>query len=372
MQLQFARLGDAERRQAKIVAGLRGVLGDVRAAVEDWRRDAADRARPRSRSCATIRRRSRRKRRRRRSRSCDWMDHDHFTFLGYREYRLRGRGRGRHARILPGSGLGILRDDRASTCLRRPAQHGQPAGRGAALPARAGGADPRHQGEPAVDGPPSRFHARHHRGEAFDADGQVVGERLFVGLFTSAAYADQPARDAAAAPEGRARSSSAPVSRATATTARRWSTSSRPIRATSCSRSARTIFSAPPSASCTCRSATALALFVRHDPFERFVSCLRLRAARPLRHRTAPASCRRSWPRPRRPRSRPSTPRSGDAALARLHFIVRDRPGERAEGRGRGAGGELIEPRRAPGTTSSSRRWSPGAAKAEGLALARR
>ena len=42
-----------------------------------------------------------------------------------------------------------------------------------------------------------------------------------------------------------------------ATTARRWRTSSRPTRATSCSRSPRTTCSAPRSASCTCRSASA-------------------------------------------------------------------------------------------------------------------
>ena len=56
--------------------------------------------------------------------------------------------------------------------------------------------------------------------------------------------------------------------------ARRSSTSSRPTRATSCSRSPTTSCSTSRSASCSCRSASSVALFVRRDPFGRFVSCL--------------------------------------------------------------------------------------------------
>ena len=39
----------------------------------------------------------------------------------------------------------------------------------------------------------------------FDRDGVVVGERRFLGLFTSAAYVPERVADSAAAPQGRSR-----------------------------------------------------------------------------------------------------------------------------------------------------------------------
>ena len=108
----------------------------------------------------------------------------------------------------------------------------------------------------------------------FDADGKVAGERLFVGLFTSAAYSRSPARDPAAAPQGRNVHARARASSPTATTARRCCTSSRPFRATSCSRSSEDELFETALGILHLQERQRIALFMRRDPFERFVSCL--------------------------------------------------------------------------------------------------
>ena len=71
----------------------------------------------------------------------------------------------------------------------------------------------------------------------FDATGEVVGERRFLGLYTSRAYSARPRDDPGAAPQGRRRCSSAPASRPAATTTRRCVEILETTRATSCSRS---------------------------------------------------------------------------------------------------------------------------------------
>ena len=84
----------------------------------------------------------------------------------------------------------------------------------------------------------------------------------------------EPAPDPAARPQGRARRRPRPASAHAAMPARRCSTSSRPTRATSCSRPPRTSCSRSPPASCTCRIGRGCACSSARDPFGRFVSCL--------------------------------------------------------------------------------------------------
>ncbi|WP_375426734.1 NAD-glutamate dehydrogenase [uncultured Friedmanniella sp.] len=114
-----------------------------------------------------------------------WLNTDHFTYLGYREYRLVGRTAGQPGRyeLVPGTGLGILRGD-----VDDPDAFG-------ALPA--------------VDDTVSlmvitkdNWRSRVHRPayldyiglRTFDADGEVVAERRFLGLFSSSAYSESVAR----------------------------------------------------------------------------------------------------------------------------------------------------------------------------------
>lgn len=120
----------------------------------------------------------------------DWLADDHFTFLGYREYRLdRAVVDGEEDDVLrsvPGSGLGILRE-----------QEGKPAtsmafGR---LP-EAVRAKAREKSLLVLAKANSRSTV--HRPayldyvgiKVFGADGEVVGERRFLGLLSSAAYTE--------------------------------------------------------------------------------------------------------------------------------------------------------------------------------------
>ncbi|MFC9246978.1 NAD-glutamate dehydrogenase [Streptomyces sp. NPDC057136] len=176
----------------QITADLLRVLSDVRETVEDWEkmRDAAlriaddlpgepldDLADDEVDEARELLR---------------WLAADHFTFLGYREYELKDSDA---LTAVPGTGLGILR------------------------------ADPHHTGEEAHPVSPSfdrlpadvRAKAREHKllvltkansratvhrpsyldyvgVKKFDADGNVIGERRFLGLFSSAAYTESVRR----------------------------------------------------------------------------------------------------------------------------------------------------------------------------------
>ncbi|GAB7108792.1 NAD-glutamate dehydrogenase [Streptomyces phaeofaciens JCM 4814] len=177
----------------QITAELLRVLSDVREAVEDWEkmRDAAlriadgltdepvpgDLASPEVEEARELLR---------------WLAADHFTFLGYREYQLREDD---SLAAVPGTGLGILRSD----------------------PHHAG--EDSHPVSPSFERLPAdaRAKAREHKllvltkansratvhrpsyldyvgVKKFDADGNVVGERRFLGLFSSAAYTESVVR----------------------------------------------------------------------------------------------------------------------------------------------------------------------------------
>ncbi|MFJ2112988.1 MULTISPECIES: NAD-glutamate dehydrogenase [unclassified Streptomyces] len=121
-----------------------------------------------------------------------WLAADHFTFLGYREYQLTD---GDALTAVPGTGLGVLRSDPL---------HGQ-------------GDD--HPVSPSFSRLPAdaRAKAREHKllvltkansratvhrpsyldyvgVKKFDAKGNVIGERRFLGLFSSAAYTESVRR----------------------------------------------------------------------------------------------------------------------------------------------------------------------------------
>ncbi len=116
-----------------------------------------------------------------------WLDQDHFTFLGYREYRLEQTGRNLLLRAAPDSGLGILRGPRE------------------AAPSESFGRLPPALRERALLPDPliltkGSSHATVHRPgyldyvgiRRFDAQGKVIGERRFLGRYTSGAYTSRP------------------------------------------------------------------------------------------------------------------------------------------------------------------------------------
>ena len=115
-----------------------------------------------------------------------WMENKHFTFMGYREYRLRGRG-GRETLVpLEETGLGLLRKGRT-----RPALVGRISARDIRRQA--------HSPEIALVTKSNAISTVHRRGyldyvgiKHFDRKGKLIGERRFLGLWTSAAYSANP------------------------------------------------------------------------------------------------------------------------------------------------------------------------------------
>jgi glutamate dehydrogenase len=175
---------DPSRLEA-LGAGLVSVLGDVRAAWEDWnamraRMDAiaAELAAPPAflagEETAEV------------AAFLAWASDHHFTFLGYREYALETEGGEERLRIVPGSGLGVL---------RRPAEGHSRSFTELPRELRALAREPR-----LLVLTKANSRATVHRPgyldyigvKRFDASGNVVGERRFVGLYTSSAYHADP------------------------------------------------------------------------------------------------------------------------------------------------------------------------------------
>ncbi|MEU3949210.1 NAD-glutamate dehydrogenase [Streptomyces sp. NPDC029526] len=177
----------------QITADLLRVLSDVREAVEDWgkMREAATRLagelpdEPMPRDVAEQQVDEARELLR-------WLADDHFTFLGYREYELRDDD---SLGAIPGTGLGILRSDPAHATAE-----GHPVSPSfERLPADARAKAREHK---LLVLTKANSRATVHRPsyldyigvKKFDADGNVVGERRFLGLFSSAAYTESVRR----------------------------------------------------------------------------------------------------------------------------------------------------------------------------------
>jgi len=180
MYVEIDRLVDAEQRDT-LRGRIQRVLGDVRAAVEDWKpmlarlheATAALEEAPSAVPMAQIAE----------SRAfLQWLADDHFTFLGYRQHDIVRAGAEPALRLVAGSGLGMLRET-------HPEQAGAvPLPEAARLVA----------GMPAPPLMVTKGNTRstvHRAGytdyvgvKRYDAKGEVVGEHRFIGLFTSAAY----------------------------------------------------------------------------------------------------------------------------------------------------------------------------------------
>ena len=186
MHVEIARQTDPAV-MAALADALAGVLADVRAAVQDWPKMRAQLAAtiydltanpPPLDPAETAEVLSFMK----------WLDDDNFTFLGYREYKFDERGGQSGSGSLtvePNRGLGILRDDDYSVFdglrnfgtlppdvqdfMRRKRQLLITKSNRRATVHR-----PAHMDAIVI--------------KTFDAAGRVDGERLFLGLFTSLAY----------------------------------------------------------------------------------------------------------------------------------------------------------------------------------------
>ena len=164
---------------------IRKVLADVRLAVQDWAemRDRMVESRDllengpkgadpalRSESQALL----------------DWLAEEHFTFLGYREYRLVNRGKHTTLQAVKGSGLGVLRPEtkkpkaiELTNQMERLAR-----ARDWLILTKANSRSTVHR---------SAF-LDYVGVKIYDAQGNVVGERRFIGLLTSIAYSESPTK----------------------------------------------------------------------------------------------------------------------------------------------------------------------------------
>jgi len=178
IHFEVDRCGDAAKLDA-LRDDIARVLGDVRAAVEDWpkiveiaRATIKDmKARETGVEGAEARA------------FLEWMADDHFTFLGQRDYELVSHDVGFGLRALPESGHGILRDS-----LR-------PVGAADVTPLPAAAAQIITGASP-IFLTKANSRATVHRPGYLDyvgikltgADGKTIGERRFIGLYTSTAY----------------------------------------------------------------------------------------------------------------------------------------------------------------------------------------
>ena len=180
--IEVDRETDAERLAA-MSGAIEHVLEEVRAAVEDWQAMSV-RARaiakelvqsPPPLSPGEVEEATT---------FLAWLEDRHFTFLGYREYALTSSGGEEGLRAIPGTGLGILRDTGDLPGFTK-------------LPTRARELARVPQ---LLVLTKANSRATVHRPsyldyvgiKTFGADGQVTGERRFLGLYTTAAYNESP------------------------------------------------------------------------------------------------------------------------------------------------------------------------------------
>jgi glutamate dehydrogenase len=160
-----------------LAEAIRNVLAQVRAAVEDWQpmrermRALIDEPAPPGIDVTEARA------------LLAWLADDHFTFLGYREYELTADA----LRAVEGSGLGLLRGGGGTSSgfaklplgVRALAREPDPL-----VLAKANTRSPIHR--PA--------YLDYVGVKKFDDQRNVIGERRFLGLYTTAAYREVPAR----------------------------------------------------------------------------------------------------------------------------------------------------------------------------------
>ncbi len=189
MHFEIDRVASADEC-ATIAAALRDVLGNVRDAVEDWskmREHCAEMAAAlRDHPPAGVDPEEVRST----ARFLGWLASDHFTFLGYREYTLTrsstGGAGGHGSDVLEsvnGTGLGILRYDRpgsASFARLSPQAQAKARDRRMLIITKANSRSTVHRST----------YLDYIGVKQFDDQGQVVGERRFLGLFASSAYAE--------------------------------------------------------------------------------------------------------------------------------------------------------------------------------------
>ena len=315
MHVEIDRETDKEEIE-RIEADLVGVLRDVREAVEDWPK-MRDRAQSIVEDLAENPPLLDEEEITEASELLRWLADDHFTFLGYREYALQTVEGEDALRAIPGTGLGILRSDQDMS-----PSFGK-------LPPRVR-VKAREKQLLIITKANSR--ATVHRPayldyigvKCFDESGEVVGERRFLGLFSSAAYTESVNRIPVLrrkAAEVVAYSGFNPMSHSGKALMDVLETYPRDE-----------LFQTPvdellpiTDSVMHLKERRQLRLFVRHDVYGRYLSCLvylpRDRYTTQVRERMMQTLLRAFHG-----KSIDYTARVSESVLARLHFVVRTDP----------------------------------------------
>jgi len=177
MHIEVTR--QSTNRLKEIQAGLEAVLGDIRAVIEDWRDMREKMAevvvelenRPATKLAAEDVNEVR-------DFLC-WAHANNFTFLGFREYLYKESGGKAIVRINPKKGLGILRDPNVTVFRELSALVKQP---GLLMVTKTNQRSTIHR----------PVHMDAIGIKCLDSKGKAIGQHLFVGLFTSSAYHSSP------------------------------------------------------------------------------------------------------------------------------------------------------------------------------------
>ena len=322
MHIEIGRESSAEQHE-EIERALIKVLQDVREAVEDWPKmhqqaldiiDDLDSNPPPlpaeevAEAQALLR----------------WLADTHFTFLGYREYRLEDLDDDPDVddmalRAVPGTGFGILRSDQdmsASFGKLPPLVRAKAREKTLLVLAKANSKATVHR----------PVYLDYVGVKTFDESGEVVGERRFLGLFSSAAYTESLTRIPVIRVKAKQvidRAGFAPLSHTGKALMDVLETYPRDE-----------LFQTPidelvpiAEAVLNTRERRQVRLFVRRDTYGRYLSCLvylpRDRYTTAVRERIAhilKAQLRGD--------TLEYTARVSESLLARLHFVIRPKPGE--------------------------------------------
>ncbi len=182
MHFQIAQLPDAELTE--IATAVEAVLADVRAAVEDWRpmrermEEAIEDLNTRVKGVQPEEVHEIRELLR-------WLHDNHFTFLGFREFTVSGSGKKAKVSMNRTSGLGVLRNPDVAIFEEYQQKN-------RLSPEIAESIAKKDLLSVTKTNQRSMVHRSVHMDaigiKKLDAKGNVVGHRLFVGLFTSVAY----------------------------------------------------------------------------------------------------------------------------------------------------------------------------------------
>jgi glutamate dehydrogenase len=182
MHVEIGRVSEGEDLEA-VIDQIHQVLRDVREATEDWGRtrgrmleivEELGEAGPEGIDSEEVRQARE---------LLTWLADDHFTFLGYREYQLTDDDR---LLGIPGTGLGILRNDPDLTASTRLPDKVRDKAREPRLLVLAKANSRATVHRPA--------YLDYVGVKTFDDAGAVTGERRFLGLLSSTAYAESLTR----------------------------------------------------------------------------------------------------------------------------------------------------------------------------------